>query len=168
MHFTPLQVQSLCGIMHPALVISVIRLRDVNYRFCSCISPFQTQTCIKMEYRASRHFVSEHICNAKWNMSICTYISVCTNTEQSYLRRLVYKQKDSKSVLVYTECCHLELILCACFPYQEVFLFVGATEAVGDDRRWTGYPKPQDWQMINSSGQVGDQPESQSHNLACQ
>lgn len=59
-------------------------------------------------------------------------------------------------MLVYTERCHLELTLCACFPFQEVFLFMGAAEAEagGDDRRRTGYPKPQDWQMINSSGQV--------------
>lgn len=57
-------------------------------------------------------------------------------------------------MLVYTERCHLELTLCACFPFQEVFLFMGGAEAGRDDRKRTGYPKPQDWQMINSSGQV--------------
>lgn len=38
--FHPLEIQSLRGIVHPAPVISVIWLRDVNHRFCSCISPF--------------------------------------------------------------------------------------------------------------------------------
>ena len=41
-------------------------------------------------------------------------------------------------------------------PLPRGFLIHGSHRGSGDDRRQMGYPKPQDWQMINASGQVGD------------